>query len=157
MYPDWNLRGYVAETFTVAKVLKFLITNDPFVYAHLWFLFALIYCYLFFCIFKTRDRIPEYFAIIVLLLLATFTILAELNGVLGIRNSIAIPGSDKTLVISSFCFSCTSIFMAGIVLREKSEKIISKRYNNKIFLFMILFGEGLSLVERYLLRSPNFM
>ena len=67
MYPDWNLRGYVAETFTVAKVLKFLITNDPFVYAHLWFLFALIYCYLFFCIFKTRDRIPEYFAIIVLL------------------------------------------------------------------------------------------
>ncbi len=122
MYPDWNLRGYVAETFTVAKVLKFLITNDPFVYAHLWFLFALIYCYLFFCIFKTRDRIPEYFAIIVLLLLATFTILAELNGVLGIRNSIAIPGSDKTLVISSFLLFVHFHFLWQELFYERNQK-----------------------------------
>ena len=42
---DWS--SYVAGKLTAGKIVKFFLTNDPFEFSHLWFLLALLYCYLF--------------------------------------------------------------------------------------------------------------
>ena len=40
---NWNVGDYTRKILTKRKIMKFLI--DPFIFSHLWFLLALLYCY----------------------------------------------------------------------------------------------------------------
>ena len=52
----WNYGKYFISIFTMKKIFRFFITNNPFIYAHLWFLFALLYCYLFILILIIKNK-----------------------------------------------------------------------------------------------------
>lgn len=46
LFKDWIILNFINSKVTIENTIKLFITNDPFVYAHLWFLLALLYCYL---------------------------------------------------------------------------------------------------------------
>ena len=41
----WNAADYFIERVNTVSLIKFLVTNDPFVFSHLWFMLALAYIY----------------------------------------------------------------------------------------------------------------
>lgn len=45
VHGSFNAADFCSAKVTAGRIVKFFITNDPFVYAHLWFLLALLYCY----------------------------------------------------------------------------------------------------------------
>lgn len=64
---------YIRTTITGRAVLKFFITNDPFRYAHLWFLMALAYCYIFMLLFPCNLS-PEISELLSCIAIAFFSI-----------------------------------------------------------------------------------
>ena len=96
MYKNWDFWMFVQEKVTGATILKFLITNDPFVYAHLWFMFALLYCY--FLMYPFRFKIFKNVKIILvfaILCLVGFSIYAEFKNIINIKSSISIYDTKK--------------------------------------------------------------
>ena len=43
---NFNLTEYIDKVISKESIIKFVVTNDPFVYSHLWFILALVYCYI---------------------------------------------------------------------------------------------------------------
>ena len=56
VFKNWSITSFSADTFCADKIVKYFITNAPFVYAHLWFLLGLISCYLFCMFFYTNKN-----------------------------------------------------------------------------------------------------
>ena len=49
---NWNIVEYTLKILNKGKIIKLFITNDPFIYSHLWFLLALLrYIVIFFYLF----------------------------------------------------------------------------------------------------------
>ena len=91
---SWDMGAYLAERFTCAKIAKFFLSNDPFVYAHLWFLFALVYCYLFALLFFEGGKRLKWSLGLGVVLMLCFSCLQEFPRILHIRSALALPGSD---------------------------------------------------------------
>ena len=94
----WSLIDFIYSRYQIPSIIRFFITNDPFVYAHLWYLFALIYCYLFIALFDNR-RFSKKLIIVIVLLLCVFSILSEFKTILNISSSILIPNSEKRVYL----------------------------------------------------------
>lgn len=96
---NWDMKQYAAERLTADRITKFFVTNDPFVYSHLWFLMGLSYCYIFCLLFFEKNRRLAWVNILAPVLLITYSCLQEFSNALGIQRSIPIPGSDNRLYL----------------------------------------------------------
>lgn len=116
------------------------ILNQPPVYSHLWFLLALVYCYLTILIFTNTKKQVERFAYLSPFLMICLALFQEFSTYGILKNAFQIPGSEEYLICSSmFVFRALPFFLHGILVR-KYEKKISEIKINKIALRLIIFA-----------------
>jgi len=72
MSKSWTISNFVAQRIDLGSITKFFITNDPFVYAHLWFLLALLYCYLLMIPFRNKIFPKSYLFIYLFIYYVTY-------------------------------------------------------------------------------------
>lgn len=142
--PNWDIWEYSISILTKEKLTKFLITNDPFVYSHLWFLTALLYCYL--TMLPFHNRKPSHgFAIAAIILWIGFCLLGEWKYIFPIPSSIALYGSETRLYFfNCYLFRALPFFLFGILAKLHNEKI--RRIFSKIPLFLFYFVIIIGLV-----------
>lgn len=147
---DWNIVKYTASLLTKDKIAKFFLTNDPFVYSHLWFLGALLYCYLTVLLFD-KKKISPWIAIVAVLLWIGFIAFGELKYILPIPSSIPLFDTENRLYLfNCYLFRALPFFLFGMLTKLNAERI--KKVFSKIplvsFYSVIILGIGIALWER---------
>ena len=150
MTPDWDIVAYITEKINRISVIKFILTNDPFVYAHLWFMLALIYCYILMLFFdhKYPEKIVNCFPI----LLIAFLIVSIWKDTFHLKSSIG----GQIYMTSFFGFRALPFFLAGVWVRKHQEMFMNKKV--KIFTLetLIMFGMAWSVLERMIFVESQF-
>lgn len=157
MYESWSLSAYIAEKVTIGKICKLFLTNDPLVYSHLWFLMALIYCYILGLLCK--GSYPKILIRTFPALLVGFFSFALWKNVLGIAASIPleIGGSKFTIMkFNFFFFRALPWFLMGMYFKEKEIWIKNKNIDKYKLQFLLLMGSAWSLFERLIFLESQF-
>lgn len=150
---NWDMAAFVSERITATKLVKLVFTHDPLVYSHLWFLIALIFCYLFVLLCLNRKNRNCIYVLAPLCLLA-FNAMQEFHI---LKTSIAVPEmSSRIYLYNSFLFRALPAFLTGMILRDHCEKITAWKVPTIVFFLLALFGCGLSLIERKLFFESQF-
>ena len=135
---------YYGKIFHYAKFIKYIVTNDPFVYAHLWFLLALIYCYLFLKItYNPFANLYRGKSLIVFsgILLLGFIFLAEFRTILPFKNLYHIPGTKYFIVyFNLFLFRALPFFLIGLCCRIYQDKIKSLKVKSRTLVTLAILG-----------------
>lgn len=153
MNSEWKIGAYTAEVISKVKAVKFFVTNDPFVYSHLWFLLALIYIYI--CMLPFGKKYPALLVNLFPLLLCGFLIVALWKNVLHIRTSVNV--FDGQIYLSSFfVFRAMPFFLAGMWIRRHKTWIQNLAIPKNNLWIIALFGTALSLLERNLFVESQF-
>lgn len=155
---SWNVKAYTLKLMTKGKIVKFFVSNDPFVYSHLWFLLALIYCYLLvllFCFLSRKETCSAAYCLCLsLFLLIGYTCLGEF-GKFFIPGSFPISGSDaKVMTCNIFIFRGFAPFLLGTAVRLYRDKLTSERIKPYEWLLLIA-GLVISEIERYYTREAQ--
>ena len=153
----WSLIDFIYSRYQIPSIIRFFITNDPFVYAHLWYLFALIYCYLFIALFDNR-RFSKKLIIVIVLLLCVFSILSEFKTILNISSSILIPNSEKRVYLFNlFILRALPFVLLGGYLRTYGS--IPNNSRNRLFILsivLIFLGSIACIFEKRLFLESQF-
>lgn len=147
--PNWNIWEYSASVLTKEKFTKFLITSDPFVYGHLWFLGALLYCYLTMLPFHNR-RPSRGFAAAAFILWIGFCLLGEWKYIFPIPSSIALYGTETRLYFfNCYLFRALPFFLLGMLTKLYADRIrkIFSRIPLCCFYATIAIGLGIAVAE----------
>lgn len=132
--PNFNLM----TLFTFEKIISYIFFNvAPSPGYHLWFLQALLYCYLFFWIMTKleMDMTQGYFVIPLLLSIAL--IYSELFVLMGIKIDFS--------HYRNFLYMGLPIFYLGYYIHDKQDKI--KEISNRLIILAIIISIFLTLVE----------
>lgn len=147
-----NCLIFIKETFTLKKILEFIILNEDPLQMHLWYLGAILYVLI---IVMFLERAEERFGINIKRILFSsipFFLIGDL--VLG-KYSILLLGHEKPyIIVRNWLFVGLPYFVIGMLLKEK-ETIIRKISKWKL-LVVIAFSALTTLLERYLLVSNNY-
>lgn len=133
-------------------IVKLFVANSPFVYSHLWFLGALLYCYITAGLLKEKIR-GRWKKKIIILLLMMFVCMSEILPAFGLKITILeIP------LYNIFFFRAFPFFLMGIYMKENKKLIVSKvhKRTKKELKCIIALGFLLSVVERILLVESQF-
>ena len=145
--PDWNIVEYTASLLTKDKIAKFFLTNDPFVYSHLWFLGALLYCYLTVLLFD-KKKISPWIIIVAVLLWIGFIAFGELKYILPIPSSIPLfDTGNRAYLFNCYLFRALPFFLFGMLAKLNVEKI--KRSFPKFRLYIFMWRSSQELVLPY--------
>lgn len=152
----WSRAEYMQTAMPAGKIVKLIITNDPFAYAHLWFLLALIYCYVF-CLFFNSAKMRKYYNYLIPLLLVGYYSLQEFGGVLHISRSVPIPDSEQRLYLFNlFIFRALPFFLIGVWLREHHRQVVRIMIRPKTLVIAMVLGSCLAVCERFLFEESQF-
>lgn len=138
--PNYN----VMSIFTFENFINYIVFNAaPSPGYHLWFLQALLYCYIFFWIMAKleMDMTKGYFVIPVLLLIAL--IYSELFIYMGIKIDVS--------HYRNFLYVGLPIFYLGYYIHDKEEKI--KEISNLYIILAIVISIIFTLVESYIIPA----
>ena len=158
MNSDFSFLQYREEHLTWASLIKFFVSNNMIAYDHLWFLFALLYCYLVFLPFDNK-RCSKRLIVPAGILMVCFLIFSEWNKALGIQSSFLIPGSEERIYLSSvFLFRALPFILLGIGLRQYEESLRERLKNVKLWVYFLFgcFGTVVAIVERILFQESQF-
>lgn len=111
---NYNILAKLIEMFSISNCYKYLIFNVSPTYAHLWFIQALIYCYIIFLI-MSRLNIPhdKLYSYIPLLLLGAIFI-GEISCLMGFKFSY--------YFYRNFLFMGLPFFTMGYLIHDKKDK-----------------------------------
>lgn len=153
----WDITVYIKERMTADRIVKFFITNDPFVYSHLWFLFGLMYCYVISLLLFGNNKRLNCIKLLAPILLIAYSCLQEFGGVLGISRSVPIPGTEQRIYLFNlFIFRALPFFFFGILTRKYSH-LVSNFPFTKLSCFVIFVVGGLLAVwERFTFGEAQF-
>lgn len=155
MDPGWNIVEYAHTVINFPKIVKLVVTNDPLVYSHLWFLLALLYCYILMLLF--RRRYPAVLVNMFPVFLLGFLILALWKNILHIpRTSILLASDAYLMLFNLFIFRALPFFLAGMWLRKHREMICSHKFSRNGLIIAFIFGETLALLERNVFCESQF-
>lgn len=129
--------GAVAALFSPEALFKWLVWNESPFMGHLWFLGALLYCYLFYGLLVKKGLEEKVYGLIPLCLAANLA-LGEGLAILGVRLSF--------LYSRNFWFLGLPFFLWGHWIRGKQEKGELKIRNSSCFAALLL-GAVLSMAE----------
>lgn len=144
----WRIGEFCTEKMSAGAIVKLLITNDPLVYSHLWFLLALAYIYMLaLAVFSDGKRLlhPVVWGLV---LLAGYSLLQEFGGVLHIRRSVQIPGSEKRLMLFNlYIFRALPFFLLGYSMNCERYRQFCKNLGKVIPIIIICAGLIVSAFE----------
>lgn len=137
-----SIYEFIEEYFDAGKIWRLIIWNDTGSITHLWFLFALLYCYLFLYVILLLNTSPSCYRIIgitAFLLWVVLIILAEIFPICG--------KSVDHIYFRNALFTGFPFFWFGFRLRTKP---FERKINFKFFFFV---GIGIVIIERLLIGN----
>ena len=151
---DWNIGYYFLRIVTKGKLIKFFISNDPFKYRHLWFLLALLYCYILLFILKiinTKIIINNLFIVLIIYLgVIGYIILGEFSGLKLIKNIYKFKSGYCILTYNLFLFRALPFLMLGLFFRINKIQI---NLTFKKYIFIFIIGLILSCIEYNIVKK----
>lgn len=158
MYDDFSLSQYRKEHLTWIAILKFFVSNKMIAYDHLWFLFALLYCYLILIPFD-KKKCGKWLILPAGILMICFLVLSEWNTVLGIHSSFSILDSEDRIFLSNtFLFRALPFVLLGMGLRQYEDILRDLLKNIKpwVYILFIVIGTATAIIERFLFKESQF-
>lgn len=150
-----GLKEYAFSLMTATNVTKFFIQNNPFLYSHLWFLFALIYCYLFILFVPIRKK--WLVGALGLLLMVGYLLMTIYHPWTKVYRFIHIPESDSVIsIFQLFPFRALGFFLMGMYCKESVALIEKIRIKEKILVLFILGGSCLAAYEGIIFDKWQF-
>nr|WP_296427411.1 acyltransferase family protein [Pyramidobacter sp.] len=158
---NFNAANYFYSKLQAHKILKLLLTNDPFVYGHLWFLYALIYCYVFSLFALDSPNKLTWAKILAPILLIGYSCLQEFARTLHITRSLAILGTNVTPVprlwlFNLFIFRALPFFLFGVLFRHYRKVFLDLRVSYLQLVFVALLGGVLAIFEQFTFENSQF-
>lgn len=152
---NWNIGDYTKKIITKEKIIKFFITNNPFMYPHLWFLLALLYSYFLLLILKiiNKNIINNKIFLIFTIYFGqiSYIILAEFSGAKLFKTTIKINNSDEYIYLPNlFVFRAFPFIMLGIFLRINNIKL---NISFPKYYVIFIIGTILSCIEYYFIQK----
>lgn len=158
LYDDQKLANYIEGNFKEGWFLKFIISNQPPVYTHLWFLYTLLTLYLIVLLFlrsqKSLRRI-SYIAVPVFTL--AIVLLQEFKDLGILRNSFKLNGTD-VLIYRSSCFPYRAVpfFLLGFLARNHEDRIKRIKIGKGILIILIIVSMILAVAEGFTFLVAQF-
>jgi surface polysaccharide O-acyltransferase-like enzyme len=137
--PDYQaVKNLFSNWFTIKSILKLSIFNGVTMASHLWFMIALLSCYiLMLCISKTKGIKAAYIVFFLFLVLHLI-----IQFIAHYYNK-----ESYYLICRNFWFTGAPFFLLGHYMHKNQDKFI--RISNKTLFAMIVVGEILSVVSIY--------
>lgn len=146
MNSQWNLWTYTKSIFQPAGIVKFLLSSDPFVYAHFWYIIALLACYL--ILYLVRDKIkPVGYLIGFLVLIVCYSLFAEFNFLTGWKNYVPLTESATLVVSNMFIFRAMPFLLWGVYLKKSTIAEWKQKPNLLLLLAIAVLGCVLVVFE----------
>ena len=144
LYSLNNITEWISESFKIKNIIKFFIFNrSSLKYGHLWYMLALLYCYIIFRKIKTIKKEAYLYFIIICIL--TLTIIIEMSSQMLEINSIL--GIDIVLWYRNFVFIGFPFVSIGYLIHKHENEIVHKIGNKELYL-SIIFGSLVAILER---------
>ena len=137
MDSSWNLWSFTKSKVTTWGIMNMVISGNPLVYAHFWYLLSLFYCYIIiYMVGKNLSRNVSLVAFLVILF--AYTLLAEFNKFIGISNFIRVSDSATLVLSNVFLLRSMPFLLWGIYLRKSLEggQISTTRVNPSVVWFV---------------------
>lgn len=152
-----NRARVVEKYFYPGSLAKFFVLNQPPIYAHLWFLYALVSCYISVLIFFKNKKQLKAFSNIVPVLLFCIVVLQEFSFLHIIKNGTVLLGSEVVMMKSSFfLFRAVPFFLLGFMFREYNDKIKNLPLSANVLIGLIVVAESFAIVEGFLFSKAQF-
>lgn len=150
---SFNLADALCEKLIAPKFIKLITTNDPLIYAHLWYLLAVVYIYSVMIPFSGRKISSLVVGALALCLLVGFSCMSEFKSFLHIQTSLPL-GNERLYYHNLFIFRALPFFLFGVCAgRECSRSnakfvwVISK-VSPVVYMIIAFAGMILSILER---------
>lgn len=154
---NWCAKEFAISRLTADRIVKFFITNDPFLYAHLWFLMALIYCYIFVLLFFDKNRRLSWIKVMAPVLLILYSVLQEFGDIIGITRSVWIPGTENRVYFYNlFLFRALPAILFGILMNKYRSGIEKIPVSKVILIALVLLGGSIAVFERFTIGETQF-
>lgn len=148
--PVSNYVEYRKTHVTGNSLLAFFFVNDPLFYDHLWFLLALLYCYLTVLFLFKQGKYTNFICCLMPLLLFGMTISQEFYSWLPVLGGIRIPGTEATLYYGHFfAFRAMPFFLFGVICRKFQQRIAKIPGTAPFWWLLALAGCGIAIAERF--------
>ena len=145
MDSNWNVWTYTKSELNLPSLIKFFLSSDPFVYAHFWYLQALLSCY--FVVYLLHRKLSRHTSFILFAaLLVVYSLLGEFGKMLGLRNYMPISDDMGVVLSNMFVFRAMPFFLLGIFLRM-SDITQAKKMHLRSLLFAVFAGCVLTVAE----------
>lgn len=142
---SWSMTAYISETITATALVKLVLTHDPLEYAHLWYLIAMAWCYVFMLLlYKEKRRKLIY--LLAPVLLVCYACMQEFHL---LSASVAVTGMESRIYLfNSFLFRALPFFIFGMILREYRQKIEKLPLRTVALGMIVAAGLVLQVIER---------
>lgn len=152
---DGEIVPYLKDVFNIDNLIQGILLNRPIASSHLWFLYALIYCYFTLWIirkFKGEKLIP----FLIVLGHIGFFMLGEGVTILGQSYHFIFDLDFYTLDIvlyNSYIFRALPYFLMGYLFSKKGTSFV---ISDRVFYVVLVLGSVLAIAERYLVGWFQF-
>ena len=147
-----NFVGYLADTFTVKNLARFLFLNETHLQSHLWYLGAILYVTVIVTLLMRKN---ERTGKKLLFFIVPFLLAGDL--ILGKYSLLLFHTEFPYILVRNWIFVGIPYFSIGLWLKEKNTIIHNKlSVNGKILLIaVILLTSITTIIERWILVSCN--
>lgn len=146
MDSSWNWMDFIRNEITWWSAVKIFLTCDPLVYAHFWYLIALVLCYLVIWGLGEKPGRTGYLILFVVLLCG-YSLLAEFKNLVGWKNSFQISGTKNMVLSNLFVLRALPFVLYGICLR-KYNIAERRKIPFALLLVLIILGCLLAMLEQ---------
>lgn len=138
-----NILGYNLEKINLQNIFNLVVFNYTHcIYSHLWFLLALMYCYIFRMLTKDK-KIEKIYKFIPLLLLVAYGLNIYL-----VKNDLNMRYLSRNWLLTGVPF-----FVIGYLIKENIKRISSIKKG--VIIPAAIIGLVLSIIERMIFKSNN--
>lgn len=158
LYDPMRRASFIEDSFKKGWFEKYIVLNQPPVYPHLWFLYALLTLYLVVLLFaRSRKIIIRVALSSVPVLLICIMLFQEFKNLRVIRNSFHLFSSETELYKSSFfLFRAAPFFLLGFLFYEYREKVQKISTSLPVLVIGIAVFLGMAIVEGYIFPVAQF-
>ena len=148
-------RSYLSETFNLYNLVQSVLLNKPITYSHLWFLYALIYCYIT-LYFINRYKLYKIAFLLTIMGQVGFLLLGEGLTILGHSYYFTIKFNNvifEWVPYNMYVFRALPYFILGYLY---AKHYIKTEYSKGLLHILLIIGTVISIIERYIIGWFQF-